>query len=276
METRHSVHPEQAKNFTTDELREHFLCENLFVDGEINMVYSHEDRVIIGGAVPGNNKLKLDAGDHLRTDFFLQRREICFINVGDGPGKITVDGEAHTINPKEGIYIGRGKEEVTIESDAEGVPRFYFYSTLAHKACETKVITLDDANKQHLGSIEGSNERTIYKFVDGTYVESCQLMMGMTFLEPNNFWNTMPCHVHDRRSEVYFYWNIPDEHRVFHFMGQPQETRHLVMANEQAVISPPWSIHCGIGTGRYAFIWAMAGENYEFTDMDHIKIGDMK
>lgn len=276
METRHSVHPEDAKHYTTDKLREHFLCEGLFKDGELSMVYSHEDRVVIGGCVPSKGAVTLDAGDHFRTEFFLQRREICIINVGKAPGKVTVDGEEFHMDFRDGLYIGRGKKDVKFDSAEEGVPRFYMFSTLAHKEYPTKKVNIATANPTHLGADETSNKRTIYKYVDGTTVESCQLMMGMTLLEPKNMWNTMPCHEHDRRNEVYFYFDMDEEQRVFHYMGRPQETRHLVVANEQAIISPPWSIHSGVGTSNYTFIWAMAGENYEFTDMDHIAIKDLK
>lgn len=278
METRHAIHPEHAKTMGTEELRKHFHVANLMNEGNIKMVYSHVDRTVVIGAVPTNVALKLDDDGHFRTDFFLQRREVCFINVGQGKGLISVDGEDTELDFKEGLYIGRGHQDVQLKSQDDNKPaRFYGFSCLAHTEYPTKKVTLETANPAHLGSIEHNNERTIYKMVDGTYADSCQLMMGMTLLGQYSNWNTMPAHTHDRRCEVYFYFNMEDEDKkVFHFMGEPTETRHIVVGNEEAVISPSWSIHAGAGTGDYAFIWAMAGENYNFTDMDFVDMKEIR
>lgn len=275
MEIKYCTHPKHAKHYTTEELREEFLLDKLFVNGEIKMVYSHEDRVVIGGVVP-TATLTLEASTTLKTDYFLERREIGIVNIGP-KGVVKVDGEAFTLNTKDCLYVGLGKREVTFESvDNNNPARFYFVSSLAHKEYPTKKIDISDAEPVQLGDDSQSNKRTIYKFLHGDGVQTCQLMMGMTFLAPNNMWNTMPAHIHDRRNEVYLYFDINEENRVFHFMGEPNETRHIVVGNEQAIISPSWSIHSGVGTGNYTFIWAMAGENYTFTDMDFIDMKDLK
>ncbi|MDQ0255942.1 4-deoxy-L-threo-5-hexosulose-uronate ketol-isomerase [Evansella vedderi] len=276
MENRYAVGPEQTKQFTTEQLRNEFLMESLFVSGEINMVYSHYDRVVVGGAIPTGSTLKLDAGDFLRTDYFLERREIGIVNIGP-KGTVNVDGEVYELNKRDCLYIGLGKKEVTFESEDTSNPaRFYFVSALAHKEYPTRVLPIAEAEPTKLGSDAESNNRTIYKYIHSEGIQSCQLMMGMTLLEPNNMWNTMPAHIHDRRMEVYLYFDMEEESRVFHFMGQPHETRHLVVKNEQAILSPPWSIHSGVGTNNYTFIWAMAGENYTFKDMDFVKMEDLK
>ncbi|WP_257345947.1 5-dehydro-4-deoxy-D-glucuronate isomerase [Pseudalkalibacillus decolorationis] len=276
MENRYAENPNEVKQFTTEKLRERFLVENLFVKDELNMVYTHEDRIVIGGAVPVKNELVLEAKDMLKTDYFLERREIGIINVG-GPGIVKVEGEIYTLYKRDCLYIGLGKREVSFKSEASSSPaRFYLVSTLAHKEYETRKIAIEDAVPDHLGSIQQSNERTIYKYIHADGIQSCQLMLGITLLEPNNMWNTMPAHIHDRRSEIYFYFDMPEEGRVFHFMGEPKETRHLLVKNEQVAISPAWSIHSGVGTSNYTFIWAMAGENYTFADMDFIDMKDLK
>lgn len=276
MEIRQATNPAEAKNYDTERLRKEYLIQNIMIAGEINAVYTHHDRVITGGAVPTSSILKLDAGDALRTEYFLERREIGFINVG-GKGTIKVEGEEFSLNKQDGLYIGLGNKEVSFQSeDPQNPAKFYFVSSLAHKPYPTQKIELDKAQPTHLGSIQESNERTIYKYIHGDGVQSCQLMLGMTLLKPNNMWNTMPAHIHDRRMEVYFYFDMNETARVFHFMGQPNETRHMVVRNEQAVISPNWSIHSGVGTSNYTFIWAMAGENYTFTDMDFIDMKDLK
>jgi 4-deoxy-L-threo-5-hexosulose-uronate ketol-isomerase len=275
MQQRYPIDPERVKTFTTAELREHFLVETLFTIDAINMVYSHHDRVIIGGACPVN-PLKL-TGDKeaLASDLFLARREIGIINVG-GPGKINVAGTDYPMAKQDGLYIGMGVEDVTFMSDDAGTPaRFYFISAPAHTNYPTSHIPIANAEPIHLGEDVNSNKRTIYKYIHPDGVKSCQLTMGMTLLAPNNMWNTMPAHLHDRRMEVYFYFDIDEGNAVFHLMGKPNETRHLVMRNEQAVISPPWSIHSGMGTGNYTFIWAMAGENQDFTDMDAVAVDDL-
>ncbi|MFC0558276.1 5-dehydro-4-deoxy-D-glucuronate isomerase [Halalkalibacter alkalisediminis] len=276
MEIRYAANPVDSKQYTTEKLRSEFLIESLFESGKINMVYSHHDRVIVGGAIPTSQALKLDAGDALKTDFFLARREIGIVNIGP-KGKVIVDGEEFELNKRDCLYVGLGKKEVTFHSeDAANPARFYLVSSPAHKEYPTKVLPIADAEPTKLGSDSESNNRTIYKYIHDGGLQSCQLMMGMTLLEPNNMWNTMPAHVHDRRMEVYLYFDMDEESRVFHFMGEPSETRHLVVKNEDAIISPPWSIHSGVGTKNYTFIWAMAGENYTFTDMDFVKMEDLK
>lgn len=275
MQQRYPIDPEQVKTFTTKELREHFLVETMFTADAINMVYSHNDRVIIGGACPAS-PLKL-SGDKkaLASDVFLARREIGIINVG-GPGKINVAGTDYPMAKRDGLYIGMGVKDVTFKSDNTGDPaHFYFISTPAHTNYPTSHIPIASAEPINLGKDANSNKRTIYKYIHPDGVKSCQLSMGMTLLAPNNMWNTMPAHLHDRRMEVYFYFDIDEGNAVFHLMGKPNETRHLVMHNEQAVISPPWSIHSGMGTSNYTFIWAMAGENQDFTDMDAVTVDEL-
>jgi 4-deoxy-L-threo-5-hexosulose-uronate ketol-isomerase len=275
MQQRYPLDPQTVKTLTTEQLREHFMVDNLFTNDTINMVYSHIDRVVIGGACP-QKPLKL-AGDKeaLASDVFLARREIGIINVG-GPGQINAAGTRYPMAKQDGLYIGMGVEEVVFESDDANNPaRFYFISTPAHTNYPTTPIPIASAEPIHLGSEANSNKRTIYKYLHPDGVKSCQLTMGMTLLAPNNMWNTMPSHLHDRRMEVYFYFDIDQGNAVFHLMGRPNETRHLVMRNEQAVISPPWSIHAGMGTGNYTFIWAMAGENQDFTDMDAVTVDEL-
>lgn len=277
MEQRYPAHPDAVKTFTTDELRQHFLIETLFVPGAIQMVYSHIDRIITGGAAPVDALLAL-AGDPktLGAEFFLERREMGVVSVA-GPGTITVDGRAYPMRKLDGLYIGRGAREVVFSSDDPADPaRFYFSSTPAHASYPTTHIPLNEASPAHLGSLANSNERTIYKYIHPDGVQSCQLVMGVTLLEPNNMWNTMPAHTHVRRMEVYFYFDLAGDNVVFHLMGAPDETRHLVVRNQQAVISPSWSIHAGVGTGNYSFIWAMAGENQTFSDMDPVGMADLR
>ncbi|MFN7249332.1 MAG: 5-dehydro-4-deoxy-D-glucuronate isomerase [Anaerobacillus sp.] len=275
MEIRHCTHPKHAKHYTTEQLREEFLIEKLFVTGEITMVYSHEDRVVIGGIVP-TTSIRLEPHATWKTGFFLERREIGIINIGP-QGVVKVDGEEFVVNTKDCLYVGLGKQEVTFDSvDPANPAKFYFVSALAHKEYPTRKLAIDAAVPVHLGDDSQSNKRTIYKYLHGEGIQTCQLMMGMTILAPNNMWNTMPAHLHDRRNEVYLYFDLDEQNRVMHFMGEPNETRHIVVANEQAIISPSWSIHSGVGTGNYTFIWAMAGENYTFTDMDFVDMNDLK
>ncbi|WP_078393828.1 5-dehydro-4-deoxy-D-glucuronate isomerase [Shouchella patagoniensis] len=276
MDIRYEVNPEDGKRYTTEELRKAFLIESLFQNGEISFCYSHYDRLVIGGAVPTTNALKLDTGDVLRTEFFLERREIAIINIG-GQGTVTVNGETYTMQKRDCLYVGKGNENVLFESTNANEPaRYYLVSSTAHKEYPTRLLPIADAEPNRLGSDAESNNRTIYKYVHEDGIQSCQLMVGMTLLEPNNMWNTMPAHVHDRRMEAYLYFDMEPKSRVFHFMGQPNETRHLIVGNEQAIISPPWSIHSGVGTSNYTFIWAMAGENYTFKDMDFVPMEDLK
>jgi len=276
MDVRYPAHPTHVKTFTTEQLREAFLIENLFVPGAIQMVYSHIDRIITGGACPSGKPLMLTADPkELGAAFFLERREMGVVNVA-GPGKVIVDGQSYTMCKLDGLYIGKGAQDVRFESDNPNEPaHFYFSSTPAHAAYPTAHIPLSQAAPTRLGDLAHSNERTIYKYIHPDGVKSCQLVMGVTLLEPNNMWNTMPVHTHVRRMEVYFYFNIADGNIVFHFLGEPGETRHIIMRNEQAVISPSWSIHSGVGTGNYAFIWAMAGENQTFSDMDAVDMGNL-
>lgn len=276
MEIRHATNPTDFKSYTTERLRSDFLIDSLFVQGEINMTYSHYDRVVTGGAIPTNQALKLEDQETLKTEYFLERREVGIINIG-AEGTVLVDGQAYTLNKRDCLYVGLGNKEVLFESKSSSDPaKFYIVSTPAHKQYPTKKAPIEDAEPTHLGSDSESNKRTIYKYIHADGIQSCQLMMGMTLLEPNNMWNTMPAHLHDRRMEVYLYFDMDENSRVFHFMGEPKETRHLLVKNEQAVLSPPWSIHSGVGTSNYTFIWAMAGENYTFTDMDAVKMEDLK
>lgn len=286
MEIRYATGPNDMKYYTTERLREEYLIPEVFKADEVTYVYSHYDRIITGGAMPVNDALSLSAGDELRAEYFLQRREMGVINVG-GAGKITVDGKTYEVPNADGMYIGRGKKDIKFESvDASNPAKFYFNSTPAHKEYKTvlikregeaseDVVIVKDENKVELGSLEQSNHRVICKYILPGQVESCQLVMGMTSLKPGSVWNSMPCHTHDRRMEVYFYFGLPENAYVMHYMGEPQETRHIVMRNEQAVISPSWSIHAGSGTQAYTFIWGMAGENQEFGDMDNVDNKDL-
>lgn len=275
IEVRQAIHPDHFAAMDTEELRESFLIESVFEPGSIRMVYSMYDRIIAGGIVPTGTPLVLETGPELATEFFLQRREIGLINLGDA-GTITVDGTDYAMGSRDGIYIGMGAKEVTFASDDAASPaRFYLASTTAHHAYPTVQVAFADARRLDLGDAAQSNKRTIYQYVHPAIMPSCQLAMGYTILEPANIWNTMPCHTHDRRMEVYFYFDLGPEEVVFHLIGEPHETRHIVMRNEQAVISPNWSVHSGAGTSNYSFIWAMAGENQEFSDMDAVAMTDL-
>lgn len=279
MELRTASSPKDVKHYDTERLREEFLIDDLFAVNEIKTVYSHIDRIIVGSAVPSGKALVLTAGDEIRAEYFLQRREMGVINIG-GKGKITIDGTVYELGYKDGIYIGMGSKDITFESDNADEPaKFYFNSTPAHKTYPTVLITPDfikPENKVELGSLEESNHRVINKYILPGQVESCQLVMGMTSLKPGSVWNTMPCHTHDRRMEVYLYFEVADDAVVFHYMGEPTETRHIVMRNEEAVISPSWSIHSASGTRAYTFIWGMAGENQAFDDMDAVAMQDLR
>ncbi len=287
MELRTASSPRDVKHYTTDRLREEFLIDDLFHADEIKLVYSHIDRIITGSAVPVAGELVLTAGDELRADYFLERREMGVINIG-GAGTITIDGREYEVNYKEGMYIGMGAKDISFASaDAKNPAKFYLNSAPAHKTYPTVLIrpegTPEDGvvivkpeNKVELGNLADSNHRTICKYILPGQVESCQLVMGMTKLEEGSVWNTMPCHTHDRRMEVYLYFDMKEDALVFHYMGEPTETRHIVMKNEQAVISPSWSIHSGCGTRAYTFIWGMVGENQAFDDMDGVAMGDLR
>lgn len=276
MDVRYSSHYEDAKKYDTSDLRRHFLIENLFIPGEVNMVYSHVDRMIVIGVVPTEKALFLQASKELGCEYFLERREMGVINIG-GPGIVTLDGKKYELGSRDGLYAGMGIKEVSFESVNKDKPaKFYVNSGTAHKSYPTVKIDLNKANKVKAGSNEECNKRTINQFVHPAVCESCQLVMGMTVLEPGSVWNTMPCHTHDRRMEVYLYFDMDEENVVFHLMGTPDETRHIVMKNEQAVISPSWSIHSGVGTKNYTFIWGMVGENQTFTDMDTVAAKNLK
>lgn len=275
MEVRYGVSPREAKGYDTENLRENFLIDSLFILGETKFIYSHIDRIIVGSACP-IEPLKLEGGEEIGSEYFLERRELGIINIGE-KGFVIADGERIELNPRDGLYIGKGIKEVAFESADRSKPaKFYLNSAPAHKAYPIVKIDIEKANPNDLGSIEQSNKRTIYQYIHPAVCESCQLLMGMTVLEPNNVWNTMPCHTHDRRMEVYLYFDMDENDVVFHMMGEPNETRHIIVRNEQAVISPSWSIHSGVGTKNYTFIWGMVGENQTFTDMDHIPNAQLK
>lgn len=276
MELRTASSPRDVKTYDTARLREEFLIQDLFRPDEVKMVYSHIDRIITGAAMPVKKALTLAAGEELRAEYFLQRREMGIINIG-GEGKVTVDGTVYTLRHRDGIYVGRGCKDVVMESvDSAKPAKFYFNSTPAHKAYPTVYIRPEDCVNVELGSLEQSNHRNICKYILPGQVESCQLVMGMTTLRPGSVWNTMPCHTHDRRMEVYLYFDLPEDAFVMHYMGEPTETRHIVVRNEEAVISPSWSIHSGSGTQAYTFIWGMAGENQDFDDMDGCAMTDLR
>lgn len=275
-ELRYASHPSDAKSYDTERLRKEFLIEDLFRKNDTTMVYSLYDRLIIGGIMPVDNQVKLDIVDDLKAEFFLERREIGIVNVG-GEAVIEADEETFTLGYKEMLYIGKGKRNVTFRSSDPGKPaKLYFNSAPAHKEYPSKKITKNEADVMELGSLEGSNERRINRMIINSVVETCQLQMGMTELMPGSVWNTMPAHVHNRRMEAYFYFEVPKEDAVCHFMGPVDETRHIWMHNEQAVISPSWSIHSAAATHNYTFIWGMAGENLDYGDQDFSKITDLK
>ncbi|PVB60091.1 5-dehydro-4-deoxy-D-glucuronate isomerase [Labrenzia sp. 011] len=271
VETRYAIDPETARKLDTQGLRDHFHASGLFVEGEINLVYTHYDRLILGGAVPGAGELVLDHVKEAGTATLLERRELGILNIGD-TGTVKAGGQSYEVGRGDVLYIGMGSGPVSFS----GPGRFYILSAPAHRTCPSRLIKVGDARRVELGSAETSNERVILQFLHPEVAESCQLLMGYTQFAPGSVWNTMPAHVHDRRMEAYLYFELDADQRVFHFMGKPEETRHLVMANEEAVVSPPWSIHCGAGTGAYTFCWAMAGDNVDFTDMDMVAMGDLR
>jgi 4-deoxy-L-threo-5-hexosulose-uronate ketol-isomerase len=276
LDIRYASHPDDVKHYTTEQLRQHFLIDTVFNADEASLTYSHVDRIIAGGIMPVNTAVGLQAGSEMGVDYFFERREAGIINVG-GPGSITLDGERFDLVKRDGLYVGMGVKEISFESDNASDPaKFYFNSAPAHQSYPHTKIDIAQANPVRLGEDETCNKRTIYQYVHPAVCQSCQLVMGLTVLEPGSIWNTMPCHTHERRMEVYFYFDLDENDRVFHLMGQPQETRHLVVGNEQAVISPSWSIHSGAGTSNYTFIWGMVGENQTFDDMDHLKPSELR
>ncbi|HFA51312.1 MAG TPA: 5-dehydro-4-deoxy-D-glucuronate isomerase [Bacteroidetes bacterium] len=275
-ELRHAVHPDDFKSYGTQKLRDHFAVTKLMVKNQVNMVYTMYDRYICGGAVPVGGPLNLKTVDALKADYFLERRELGIINVG-GKGSVEVDGKKYALGNMDALYVGRGNKKIVFKSRAKKQPaKFYFNSAPAHHAYPSKLIKKTDADVVKLGSLETSNARTIYKLIVNSVVKTCQLQMGLTELEKGSVWNTMPAHTHNRRMEIYFYFNLPKGQSACHFMGQPQETRHLFLQNEEAAISPPWSIHAGSGTSNYAFIWGMCGENLDYGDMDMVSIPDLR
>ncbi len=275
IDKRYAIHPNEFKTFDSDQLRKAFLIENIFEDNQVSLVYSHYDRLIAGGIKTTSDAIALKTYDFLKADFFLQRREMGIINVG-AKGSVRVDGKEYLLDNKDALYIGRGSKEIIFSSRETETSLFYLNSAPAHATYPTKLITLQQADTVELGSLETSNQRTIRKLIVNSMLETCQLQMGLTELKIGSVWNTMPPHVHDRRMEAYFYFDLPDEHVVCHFIGEPQETRHLFVKNNQAVISPPWSIHSGAGTSNYSFVWGMAGENLDYGDMDAVSPTQIK
>lgn len=276
MEVRDAANAKDVKYYTTDRLREEFHISGLFNKDTVKMVYSHIDRIIVLGIYPVEKELTLEAGKELAAEYFLQRRELGCINIG-GKGEIVIDGEIYEMNPRDGIYVGRGHKDIVFRSvDPENPAKFYATSCPAHTEYPIRKIDITKARKVPCGSLEDCNKRVINQYIHPEVMESCQLSMGLTQLEVGSNWNTMPSHTHARRMEVYFYLDMGENDAVFHMMGEPNETRHIIMHNEEAVISPSWSIHSGVGTKNYSFIWAMCGENQEFTDMDHIQTKDLR
>jgi 4-deoxy-L-threo-5-hexosulose-uronate ketol-isomerase len=276
MQIYQAISQREAQGFNTEQLRENFLIESIFQNNEISMYYTHYDRVALGGVMPINSAITLPTYDNLKSDYFLERREIGIINVG-GEGEIAVDGKTFSLSKLDALYIAKGSKSVVFTSNnIENPAQFFLFSAPGHHAYKTRKMSKEEATPVNMGSTETANERTIYKYIHRDGIESCQVVMGLTVLKPGSIWNTMPAHVHDRRMEAYLYFDLNADHRVFHLMGQPQETRHMVVANHQAILSPPWSIHSGAGTSNYSFIWAMAGENMDFTDMDFANISELK
>ena len=274
LDIRYPSHPNDAKCYDTQELRRQYLIEKVFVADEALLTYSHFDRIIAGGIMPVSKAVALTGGKELASEFFLERRELGIINIG-GAGKVVTENDEYDMAERDGLYLGMGIKKVEFTSlDAANPAKFWICSCPAHQTCPNRKINIADAAKRPLGTVEQCNKRVINQYIHPSVLKTCQLSMGLTELEPGSNWNSMPCHTHERRMEVYFYFNL-GEKVLFHMMGQPNETRHIVMHNEQAVISPSWSIHCGVGTGNYAFIWGMCGENQDFDDMDNINPQDL-
>lgn len=278
MRVRHPTHPDQIPGMDTDQLRAHYLVEQLFPADEVAAVYTHQDRMVVAGTAPAPGRaVSLPSFDPLRSSYFCERRELGVVNVG-AAGTVTVDGETFRLGPRDGLYVGRGARDVLFASDADGPESaaFYLVSTPAHVERPHGVVRYAETEGTELGANDGSNRRTLRKYIHADGIESSQLVMGVTSLATGSMWNTMPCHTHDRRTEVYLYFDLPTDQRVVHLLGKPDETRHLLVSNRQAVISPSWSIHCGFGTHNYAFVWAMGGENQAFDDMDHVAIPELR
>ncbi len=276
MEIRFQNSPKEVKGMSTNELRSNFLIQQLMKADALSLVYSHYDRVIVGGVTPVQQKVTLHNEAELRVDYFLQRRELGIINVG-GAGVVEADGVTYELNKLDALYLGKGTQAVVFSSKSKDDPAsFFLMSATAHHTYPNAKMTKEEASPVNLGETATANKRTIYKYIHLDGIQSCQLVMGLTVLNEGSVWNSVPPHTHTRRTEVYFYFDVPEQQRIFHLMGEPTETRHLVMANHDAVISPPWSVHCGPGSTNYGFIWAMAGENLTFTDMDPVAIANMR
>lgn len=276
MEIRFQRSAEEMSKMSTQQQRDNFLIQQLMVPGTINLTYTHYDRMIVGGVVPSSSAITLPNENELKAKFFLERREMGLINVG-GKGTVHADGVAYEIDKLECVYLGKGTQEVSFSSDDAATPAmFYLLSVPAHQTYPNRKMTKEEAQPVNMGDSVTSNKRTIYKYIHNDGMLSCQLMMGLTTLAEGSVWNSVPPHTHTRRMEAYFYFDLHEAQRVMHFMGEPQETRHLVVANNEAVVSPPWSMHFGVGTANYGFIWGMAGENKEFTDMDQVPVANLK
>jgi len=268
----HQVHPEDFKSYDTNKIRERFLVEDLIQPGKISAVYTHYDRMIVGAACPGGSALKLETYDQLKSTYFLERREIGILNIG-ASGSVKVGNKDYTIEKLDCLYVGKGQQDVSFSGEGA---KFIFFSCPAHKEYDVQLMRPADAMPAELGSLDNNNHRTINKYIHADGLKSCQLVMGVTHFKKGSIWNTMPPHTHDRRMEIYFYFDLAEGQRIIHFMGEPEETRHMFLNNEQAIVSPSWSIHSGTATGNYSFIWAMAGENMAFTDMDAVNIQTLK
>lgn len=276
MEIRFQNSPKETSRMNTRELRENFHIPTLMQDDQVQLVYSHYDRVIIGGVKPFSKAVELPNHTELRADYFLERRELGIINVG-GNGTVEADGVKYSLSKLDCLYLGKGVKKVLFSSDDKKAPALYYLlSSPAHQSHPTRKLAKEEASPTDMGDQTTANRRTIYKYIHADGIQSCQLVMGLTVLASGSVWNTMPAHTHTRRMEAYFYFDVPEQHRVFHFMGEPTETRHLLIANHEAIVSPPWSIHSGCGTSNYSFIWGMAGENYTYTDMDAVAIADIR
>lgn len=276
-ESRWAIDPDAAALMGTDELRQNFLIEELFVPGRVKLTYSHYDRMIVGGAMPVDDPLALEPIRPTGTKAFLERRELMVVNIG-GAGGVEVDGQYFAAGTRDMVYVGMGTASVSFDSTDKANPaKFYLLSAPAHRAHPSMLLKIDKAKRLDLGAPETCNKRSIFQFIHPeSPARTCQLVVGLTTFAPGSVWNTMPCHIHDRRMEAYLYFDLPDTARVFHMMGEPDETRHLVVANEQAILSPGWSIHSGVGTASYTFIWAMAGDNVDYTDIDPVAVGDLR
>jgi 4-deoxy-L-threo-5-hexosulose-uronate ketol-isomerase len=276
MTTYHQVHPEDFSSYNTATIRERFLLEHLVVADKIECAYTHYDRMVIGAACPVNNSLQLGTYDQLKTEHFLGRREIGILNIA-GNGHITVEGEKFALLKMDCLYIGMGKQDIVFSSENATAPaKFIFFSCPAHQNHPTHLMHAAAATPAAMGSLDNNNERTINKYIHSDGIKSCQLLLGVTSFKKGSIWNTMPPHLHDRRMESYFYFDLPEDQRIIHFMGKPNETRHIILNNEQAILSPSWSIHSGVATASYSFIWAMAGENMSFTDMDAVTLKSLQ